>query len=89
MSEAEKLKHCLGCEQDFYNDKNPLGVKRCWHLKDAKLVTRYRTGTWTTPATPGAFTKVRVFQCRRETGQHFSDSVPGFAVDVRDETEGR
>lgn len=34
------MKHCLGCEQDFYNDKNPLGVKRCWNLDTAKLLQR-------------------------------------------------
>lgn len=35
------LKHCSGCEDDFYNDRNPYGVKECWHRKDAKL-QKYR-----------------------------------------------
>lgn len=33
-------KHCSGCRDDFYNDNNPLGVKKCWHLPRAKLVRR-------------------------------------------------
>lgn len=33
--------HCGGCRQNFYNGNNSLGVRRCWHLKAAKLVWRY------------------------------------------------
>lgn len=40
MTEAEKLRHCIGCHNDFYNDKNPLGVKRCWHLVTAHMVSK-------------------------------------------------
>lgn len=32
--------HCLGCEDDFYNGKNPYGVQECWLLKTANLVPR-------------------------------------------------
>jgi hypothetical protein len=38
MKDCEKLKRCCGCRNDFYNDKNPLGVKRCWSLGTAKVV---------------------------------------------------
>jgi hypothetical protein len=31
------VEHCSGCREDFYNDKNPLGVKQCWMRKSAKL----------------------------------------------------
>ncbi|HXI85307.1 MAG TPA: hypothetical protein VNL17_14595 [Verrucomicrobiae bacterium] len=34
------VSHCQGCEEDFYNGKNPYGVKQCWHLKEAKPVPR-------------------------------------------------
>lgn len=34
------VKHCGGCQDDFYNGKNPYGVKECWMRKDAKLVSR-------------------------------------------------
>jgi len=33
-------KHCSGCEQNFYNGNNPMGVKECWHLKDARIILR-------------------------------------------------
>lgn len=33
-------KHCHGCRDDFYNGNNPMGVKVCWCLADAKLVPR-------------------------------------------------
>jgi hypothetical protein len=33
-------KYCSGCYNDFYNDKNDIGVKQCWNLKTAKLVDR-------------------------------------------------
>lgn len=29
-------KFCVGCEDNFYNGFNNIGVKECWHLKDAK-----------------------------------------------------
>lgn len=32
--------HCDGCRDDFYNDKNPYGVKECWLLKDGKREKR-------------------------------------------------
>lgn len=38
MDESEKLKICSGCYNDFYNNNNPYGVKRCWSLKDATIV---------------------------------------------------
>ena len=38
MTKKEKLKHCAGCDDDFYNGNNPLGVSECWSLNDAKLV---------------------------------------------------
>lgn len=29
--------NCAGCEEDFYNGHNPLGVKECWNFKTAVL----------------------------------------------------
>jgi hypothetical protein len=40
MDKAEKLKHCSGCEDNFYNRNNNLGVLQCWCLDDAKLVLK-------------------------------------------------
>lgn len=73
--------NCLGCEDNFYNGNNPLGVASCWSLKDAKLVTRWRTGTWTMPTQAGAFTEMRVHNCYRQKGYHFTDKLPDFAID--------
>lgn len=70
--------HCQGCEDNFYNGNNPLGVKQCWMLKSAKLVTRFKTGTWTQPTEKGAFTEVMVPNCYHAKGQHFYDRLPDF-----------
>jgi hypothetical protein len=85
MTEAEKLRHCGGCRDDFYNGNNPLGVQRCWGLKTAKLVTRFRIGTWTQPDAPGAFTKVKTLTCWHASGAHFYEKLPDFVrpEDVR------
>lgn len=69
---------CSGCEDNFYNGRNPYGVTECWNFKSAKLKRRYRTDTWTLPTTPGAFTEVLVPNCYRQKGVHFSDSLPNF-----------
>lgn len=85
MTKDEKLKHCVGCRDDFYNDKNPMGVKECWGLKTAKLMTRYRIGTWTQPDAKGAFTEVRTLNCfHYDKGLHLYDKLPDFvkAADV-------
>ena len=34
-------KHCIGCESNFYNGTNPLGVKECWSFESAKLENKY------------------------------------------------
>jgi len=39
MSEAEKLKHCAGCHDDFYNHRGE-GAGRCWSLPSMKLILR-------------------------------------------------
>lgn len=70
---------CVGCEQDFYNGKNPMGVQECWSLKTAKMVTRYRLGYWTAPTVPGAFQKMKAYHCRSEKGYVFYDQLPSFA----------
>lgn len=40
MTEKQKLRHCSGCHDNFYNGNNDLGVERCWNLKSAKVVWR-------------------------------------------------
>lgn len=79
---ANDKSKCVGCVDDFYNDKNPLGVKQCWSLDQAQLVTRYRIGTWTKPTEPRAFTEVEVYDCRREKGASLYHRLPSCATDV-------
>ena len=38
MTKAEKRKHCTGCEDNFYNGNNDLGVNECWSLDNMKLI---------------------------------------------------
>jgi hypothetical protein len=40
MTEQEKLKHCQGCRDDFYNQGDNSTTGRCWKLPDMKLVWR-------------------------------------------------
>lgn len=76
-------KHCAGCRDDFYNDHNPMGVKKCWLLDKAKLVRRFRTHRDAMPATPGAFKEVEVPDCMNGNGWYYLKDVPSFAVGVR------
>lgn len=69
---------CRGCNNDFYNGNNELGIKRCWSLDEARLVTRYRIAVDVRPDVPGAFTSVIVPNCYRQKGQSFSAEVPDF-----------
>lgn len=32
------LDQCHGCENDFYNGKNPMGIKRCWSFESAEPI---------------------------------------------------
>ncbi len=84
MSKSTRL--CRGCMDDFYNGNNELGVKVCLYLKNARPVTRYAIGTWTLPATPGAFRAVKVYSCYRTestSGISHYDKPPDCAVGVR------
>jgi len=38
MTKNQKLKYCTGCEDDFYNGHNPMGIKECWRLDSARLI---------------------------------------------------
>lgn len=78
---------CAGCRNDFYNGNNDLGVTECWSRKTAKPVTRYRTHRDALPDQPGAFTKVRVFDCRSAPPLFYFKGLPDFVKpeDVRSE----
>lgn len=69
-------KHCVDCESNFYNGNNPLGVKECWHLKDAKVVTRFCIGNnvlWTHKEN---FVRVQVPSCYSKSGYCYLSELP-------------
>jgi hypothetical protein len=78
MMKCKKLRRCSGCEDNFYNGNNNLGIQECWMLKQAKLVTRFKIGTWTQPTEPYAFSEVRVLNCFHQKGAHFFEKLPAF-----------
>lgn len=71
ISKAEKLKMCIGCEDDFYNDKNPLGVKECWCLKNAKVKMRKKVPLSQAP--PWTQKARRTLSCYHQKGYVFVD----------------
>lgn len=75
-------KHCSGCRNNFYNDNNPLGVKECWSLKSAKIVSRVRIGHWEEP--PYLNKKsVRVPNCLHGEGSNRTHYIDPKQIDSR------
>lgn len=62
-------KNCTGCRDDFYNGNNEIGVKECWKLKDAKLITRYAIEWWMPMDSINNFTKVTKPNCYHQPGK--------------------
>jgi hypothetical protein len=63
LSKSEKSKMCSGCTSNYYNGNNPHGIKECWNLKSAKLVTRYKIWWWTPMDKASNFEEVKVLSC--------------------------
>lgn len=57
---------CIGCIDDFYNGKNPLDIKECWHFGSAKRIKRRRVGIHERP--PWRRTPELLPSCYREKG---------------------
>ena len=64
-------KHCLGCEQDFYNGKNQYNVKECWSFKVAKVIFRKEVPVWQEP--PWNQKAIRKPNCYRRKGYVYID----------------
>lgn len=62
-------KYCLGCDDNFYNGNNPMGIKECWGFKTAKIVVRWCIGWWTPMDKKENFWKVTTHDCHTETGK--------------------
>lgn len=69
---AEKLKMCRGCENNFYNGNNPYGVKECWLLKSAKVVSKKQVSINDRP--PWKQEPIKVLSCRKVKGFVFVDA---------------
>lgn len=63
LTKHEKLNHCSGCVDEFYNGNNPYKIKECMKLKSAKLVKRYRIYWWAPMDKASNFTEVKVLSC--------------------------
>lgn len=67
---------CVGCESNFYNGNNPLKVKECWHLKDAKIVTRFCIGINVPQSRKENFMRVQVPGCYTQSGYVYYKELP-------------
>ncbi len=70
VTKQGKLEMCTGCNENFYNGNNDLGVKECWNLEKAHIVHKKKIGIndvppWKTQPV------VRMLSCRREKGYIF------------------
>lgn len=65
LSTEDKLKHCAGCRNNFYNGNNSLGVTRCWSLADAKLILRKRVHINQVP--PWTQKPTKILSCYHES----------------------
>ena len=62
---------CNGCEDDFYNGKNPYDVKECWCFEDAKIIKRKKVGMNDVP--PWKWKPQNFPSCYRQRGYVFID----------------
>lgn len=73
-------KHCAGCEDDFYNGHNPYGVKECWMLKDAKVITRFGISVDSPMGDRKNFCEEQLPQCYRRKRFVFVKEIPNYAI---------
>jgi hypothetical protein len=73
---SKSTEHCTGCRNNFYNGNNPMGVKVCWYLEGAKVVKRWRIGTWTVPHSVECFQHVTTYDCHQGDGWHDFAELP-------------
>lgn len=45
----KSISMCQGCRDDFYNGKNPYGIKQCWSFASATVEPRIVIGVWQRP----------------------------------------
>jgi hypothetical protein len=64
-------KHCILCNDDFYNGKNGYGIEECWNLKKAKIILRRRVHVNERP--PWTREPEKLPNCYRQKGFVFVD----------------
>ncbi len=69
MNKNMKKQNCSGCEDNFYNGNNDLGVKKCWNFKDAKIIQRKKVGLSDRP--PYNWKPQKFPNCYRQKGYVF------------------
>ena len=70
-------KYCVGCDSNFYNGNNPMGVKECWGFETAKVKNMLAIGWWTPMDRKENFYKITTHSCRTETGRTaFMEKLP-------------
>ena len=65
---------CAGCEDNFYNGNNSLGVKECWLFKTANIIERKRVPIWQRP--PWPHPSEMLPNCYREKGYAIMNGDP-------------
>lgn len=75
--DAARLRRCIGCDSNFYNGNNDLGVKRCWSFATMRIVWKWAIGWWTPQGKRENFRRVQVPSCFSQTGRTaYLDSLP-------------
>ncbi len=62
-------KHCIGCNDNFYNGNNQYGISECWNFKKAKLIKRKKVGINDVP--PWTWKPQKFPSCYRRKGYVF------------------
>ncbi len=70
---------CEGCEDDFYNGKNPMGIEDCWLFEKAELAIRFQLHYDSVPTKRANFQKMNCPKCFHRTRHAYYDKIPHFA----------
>ena len=77
MNMKRDKKYCSGCDDNFCNGNNSMGIRECWGFKTAKVVSKYMIGWWIPQNRKENFTKVTTHSCHSETGRFaYYDKLP-------------
>lgn len=91
---ADKVTHCRGCRDDFYNRSGNSSTGHCFSLETAKLRWRWVINMWTPMDRRDRFRKVKVHDCLHGEGnqrdifmKRLPDHLGGDWADERDRLE--